>query len=187
MERVAWPSACLHAAPPVLFLHRAHSSHFDYLLVRSLIPPIDRIRPTSLLPPFQSFSNKNVVVSPHYQGAKRHNLSVDRSHKLHIPARESSFSSITALSVYLSLPFLRGAFPLLTVLPHCLPPPIASFQMPKQEFEVLDYLGAVVVGTIFSICLFVISFFIINFFCITKYDDFTQFEKVPSPVPSPTK
>ncbi|CAI5454501.1 unnamed protein product [Caenorhabditis angaria] len=48
--------------------------------------------------------------------------------------------------------------------------------MPKQEFEVLDYCGPLVVGFLFCIALFVISFFIINFFCITKYDDITKFE-----------
>lgn len=52
--------------------------------------------------------------------------------------------------------------------------------MPKQDFEVLDYIGVLVVGAVFSVCLFIISFFVINFFCITKYDDFTQFEKVGS-------
>lgn len=64
--------------------------------------------------------------------------------------------------------------------------------MGKQEFEVIDYFGPVVVGLIFAvrlpnyfttefnfqITLLLISFFIINFFCITKYDDFTVFEKV---------
>ncbi|GMR32713.1 hypothetical protein PMAYCL1PPCAC_02908 [Pristionchus mayeri] len=49
--------------------------------------------------------------------------------------------------------------------------------MGKQEFEVLDYFGPVVVGALFAIALILISFFIINFFCITKYDDFTVFEK----------
>lgn len=49
--------------------------------------------------------------------------------------------------------------------------------MGKQEFEVIDYFGPVVVGLLFAIALILISFFIINFFCITKYDDFTVFEK----------
>ncbi|PAV64959.1 hypothetical protein WR25_10565 [Diploscapter pachys] len=48
--------------------------------------------------------------------------------------------------------------------------------MPKQEFEVIDYFGALIVAIIFSIILFLISFFILNFFCIHKYDDFTKFE-----------
>lgn len=52
--------------------------------------------------------------------------------------------------------------------------------MAKQEFEPIDYLGPVVVAAIFAVTLFLISFFIINFFCITKYDDFTQFEKASS-------
>ena len=50
--------------------------------------------------------------------------------------------------------------------------------MAKQEFEPIDYFGPVVVAIIFAITLFLISFFIINFFCISKYDDFTKFEKV---------
>ncbi|CAD6189096.1 unnamed protein product [Caenorhabditis auriculariae] len=45
-----------------------------------------------------------------------------------------------------------------------------------SEFEVLDYLGPVAVGIIFTIALILISFFAINFFCITKYDDLTKFE-----------
>ncbi|VDM78082.1 unnamed protein product [Strongylus vulgaris] len=49
--------------------------------------------------------------------------------------------------------------------------------MAKQEFEMLDYFGPVVVAAIFGITLFLISFLIINFFCISKYDDFTKFEK----------
>ncbi|ETN71156.1 hypothetical protein RB195_008303 [Necator americanus] len=49
--------------------------------------------------------------------------------------------------------------------------------MAKQEFEPIDYFGPVVVAAIFAITLLLISFFVINFFCITKYDDFTQFEK----------
>ncbi|EYC28028.1 hypothetical protein Y032_0008g296 [Ancylostoma ceylanicum] len=49
--------------------------------------------------------------------------------------------------------------------------------MAKQEFEPIDYLGPVVVAAIFAVTLFLLSFFVINFFCITKYDDFTQFEK----------
>lgn len=50
--------------------------------------------------------------------------------------------------------------------------------MAKQEFDVLDYFGPVVVAAIFSVILFLISFCIINFFCITKYDDVTVFEKI---------
>ncbi|EPB71085.1 hypothetical protein ANCCEY_09834 [Ancylostoma ceylanicum] len=53
-------------------------------------------------------------------------------------------------------------------------------EMAKQEFEPIDYLGPVVVAAIFAVTLFLLSFFVINFFCITKYDDFTQFEKASS-------
>jgi hypothetical protein len=47
-----------------------------------------------------------------------------------------------------------------------------------QEFTLIDYMGPLVVALIFAITLFLISFLIINFFFITKYDDFTVFEKV---------
>lgn len=54
--------------------------------------------------------------------------------------------------------------------------------MPKQEFDVLDYMGPVVVAIIFAILVLIISFAIINFYCITKKDDLTCFEKIGSRV-----
>jgi len=49
--------------------------------------------------------------------------------------------------------------------------------MPKQEFELIDYLGPVVVAIIFAIILLIISFTVINWYCITHKDDLTVFEK----------
>jgi len=50
--------------------------------------------------------------------------------------------------------------------------------MPKQEFEVIDYMGPLIVAIIFAILLFLISFFIINWYCIRHNDDLTVFEKM---------
>ncbi|KAI6191094.1 hypothetical protein M3Y97_00190500 [Aphelenchoides bicaudatus] len=50
--------------------------------------------------------------------------------------------------------------------------------MPKQEFEVIDYMGPLVVAIIFAIILFLISFTIINWYCIKHNDDLTVFEKM---------
>ncbi|CAD5235543.1 unnamed protein product [Bursaphelenchus xylophilus] len=50
--------------------------------------------------------------------------------------------------------------------------------MPKQDFELIDYLGPVVVAIIFAICLLLISFTVINWYCITHRDDLTVFEKL---------
>uniref|UniRef100_A0AC34F123 Uncharacterized protein n=1 Tax=Panagrolaimus sp. ES5 TaxID=591445 RepID=A0AC34F123_9BILA len=50
--------------------------------------------------------------------------------------------------------------------------------MPKQEFELIDYMAPVVVALIFAVVLFLISFLIINWFCITHADDLTGFEKL---------
>jgi len=60
------------------------------------------------------------------------------------------------------------------------PNPIADTtgKMPKQEFEVIDYMGPVVVAIIFAIILFLISFFIINWYCIKHNDDLTIFERM---------
>ncbi|CAJ0575995.1 unnamed protein product, partial [Mesorhabditis spiculigera] len=52
-------------------------------------------------------------------------------------------------------------------------------QMPVQEFDTIDYLGALVVGVIFSICCFLFTIFV-NFFWITKYDNITVFERLGS-------
>lgn len=49
--------------------------------------------------------------------------------------------------------------------------------MPKQEFELIDYLAAPILAIIFSIILFLICI-IINFTFITKRDDLTSFERV---------
>lgn len=49
--------------------------------------------------------------------------------------------------------------------------------MPKQEFDIIDYLGPVVVAIIFAISLLIISFTCINWYCITHMDDLTVFEK----------
>lgn len=49
--------------------------------------------------------------------------------------------------------------------------------MPKQEFEFVDYLGALAVSVCFIIILFILSL-VINFLWITKADDRTVFEKV---------
>jgi len=50
--------------------------------------------------------------------------------------------------------------------------------MPKQEFEVIDYMGPLVVAVVFAIILFLISFLVINWFCIKHNDDLTVFEKM---------
>ncbi|VDN23406.1 unnamed protein product [Gongylonema pulchrum] len=51
-----------------------------------------------------------------------------------------------------------------------------SDPMPKQIFELIDYLGPLAVSVAFIIALFLISL-IINFLWITKEDDRTVFEK----------
>ncbi|VDN19074.1 unnamed protein product [Gongylonema pulchrum] len=51
--------------------------------------------------------------------------------------------------------------------------------MPKQIFELIDYLGPLAVSVAFIIALFLISL-IINFLWITKEDDRTVFEKFGS-------
>ncbi|CAJ0951999.1 unnamed protein product, partial [Mesorhabditis belari] len=48
--------------------------------------------------------------------------------------------------------------------------------MPSQDFDLIDYMGPVVVGILFSVISF-FNFVFINFFCITKTDDITVFEK----------
>ncbi|KAM3729182.1 Neuropeptide-like peptide [Dirofilaria immitis] len=52
-------------------------------------------------------------------------------------------------------------------------------QMPKQEFEFIDYLGPLAVSVCFVVVLFILSA-IINFIWITKNDDRTVFEKFGS-------
>ncbi|KAI1709324.1 neuropeptide-like peptide 36 [Ditylenchus destructor] len=50
--------------------------------------------------------------------------------------------------------------------------------MPKQDFDIIDYMAPIVVALIFAVIVLFISFAIINFYCITKKDDLTCFEKL---------
>lgn len=50
--------------------------------------------------------------------------------------------------------------------------------MPKQIFEIYDYLGPLVAALIFAVCLLVLAFFFLNFFLVAKGDEPTIFEKV---------
>ncbi|KAI6174171.1 hypothetical protein M3Y98_01160800 [Aphelenchoides besseyi] len=52
-----------------------------------------------------------------------------------------------------------------------------ALAMPKQEFDIIDYLGPVAVAVIFALILLLISFTCINWYCITHKDDLTVFEK----------
>lgn len=49
--------------------------------------------------------------------------------------------------------------------------------MPKQEFDWIDYSGALAVGAVFAIVLTVLTIFI-NFTFIGRADEITAFEKV---------
>ncbi|GMT22758.1 hypothetical protein PFISCL1PPCAC_14055, partial [Pristionchus fissidentatus] len=48
--------------------------------------------------------------------------------------------------------------------------------MPKQEFDVIDYMAPVIMGVLFAIAAFLVSV-VINFTCIQKDDEITKFEK----------
>ncbi|VDK73762.1 unnamed protein product [Onchocerca ochengi] len=50
----------------------------------------------------------------------------------------------------------------------------------KQEFEIYDYFGPLVVILIFAFTVLLISFFILNFFFISKHDEPTVFERIAS-------
>ncbi len=50
--------------------------------------------------------------------------------------------------------------------------------MPKQAFDVIDYMGPLVVAAAFSLIVFVLCATVINFCMIRNDDDLTVFEKV---------
>ncbi|KAK0404961.1 hypothetical protein QR680_017725 [Steinernema hermaphroditum] len=54
--------------------------------------------------------------------------------------------------------------------------------MPKQEFELFDYIAPLFVAVVFAIVVFLISFTVINWLCITTKDDLTVFEKIGQPL-----
>lgn len=52
--------------------------------------------------------------------------------------------------------------------------------MPKQVFDIYDFLGPVAAALVFAVIVLLISFFLLNFLFIRKEDDLTCFERVRS-------